>query len=54
MVDQKMKFEDEDQDEIDIVLKPMNLSEVHKRKVEMKVRKDQNIRDFAQTLVNIL
>ena len=42
------------EDEIEIVLKPMNITEIHKREVKMSVSKYQLVGDLAQTIVNIM
>lgn len=44
----------EDNDEIEVILKPMNITEIHKREVKMSVSKYQLVGDLAQTLVNIM
>ena len=44
----------DDEDEIQISLKPMNITEIHKRDVTMGVNKYQMVGEFAQTLINIL
>lgn len=41
-------------DEIELILKPMNITEIHKREVKMSVSKYQLVGDLAQTLVNIM
>ncbi len=48
--------EDQDQndDEIEIVLKPMNITQIHKKEVVMTVQAHEKVKDFAQTLLNIM
>ena len=45
---------DEDQENIEVILKPMNISEIHKREVKMTVSKYQLVGDLAKTLVSIM
>jgi hypothetical protein len=44
----------EENDEIEVILKPMNITEIHKREVKMSVSKYQLVGDLAQRLVNIM
>jgi hypothetical protein len=44
----------EENDDIEVILKPMNITEIHKREVKMSVSKYQLVGDLAQTLVNIM
>jgi hypothetical protein len=44
----------EDNDDIEVILKPMNITEIHKREVKMLVSKYQLVGDLAHTLVNIM
>jgi hypothetical protein len=39
---------------IEVVLKPMNISEIHKREVKMPVNKYQLVKDLAQTIIGIM
>jgi hypothetical protein len=38
---------DNNQDEIEIVLKPLNISEIHKKEVRLQVNKYDKVGDFA-------
>ncbi len=51
------KGQDSDEEltnEISIVLKPINITELHKKEVTMTVPCFQKVGEFAQTLVNIM
>lgn len=43
-----------DSDEIVIILKPMNITEIHKREVKISVQRYQKVEELAKTLVTIL
>jgi hypothetical protein len=44
----------EEEEEIEILLKPMNITAIHKKEVQMKVSRYQLVGDLAQTLINIM
>ena len=43
-----------DDSEIEITLKPMNITEIHKKEVKLPVSKDKQVGEFAQMLVSIM
>ncbi len=43
-----------DDSDIEITLKPMNITEIHKKEVKLPVQKDKMVGEFAQMLVNIM
>lgn len=51
-----MQYSDEDanENEIKITLKPMNITAIHKRDVNITVKREEKVGDFAKTLLNIM
>jgi hypothetical protein len=44
----------DEEETIEVILKPMNITEIHKREVKMPVSKYQLVGDLAKTIVTIM
>jgi len=49
-----IRDDDSERDEIEIALKPMNITSIHKREVVMTVKRHEKVGNFARTLLNIM
>jgi hypothetical protein len=43
-----------DDSDIEITLKPMNITEIHKKEVKLPISKDKLVGEFAEMLVTIM